>query len=120
MKMKTPFVIRKGYTESLWDDGAKPILDKIGGEIEITRASHVDPINRPSLTAWLNPLKWVENWGTLQFIKSHGLNCFGIFWKGDVKQWGLTFFDGEGNTFNTKSAAVEYEVKCLKIRHLGL
>jgi len=118
--MKTKFVVRKDYTESLWDDGAKPILDKIGGEVEITRASHVDPVKPPSVLSWLNPGNWVKNWEITNFIKVHGNECFGIFWKGDVKQWGMALLGDNNQPFHTKKAAVAFEVEYLKTHHLGL
>jgi hypothetical protein len=46
----------QGRVHCLWDDGLRPILDALGGELVITRASHVEPTADARFTADLAPV----------------------------------------------------------------
>ena len=46
----------EGRVHCLWDDALRPILDALGGELVITRASHVEPTADARFTADLAPV----------------------------------------------------------------
>jgi hypothetical protein len=116
MKTKIRFSIGTGgKLQALYSDKALPVLNKL--KVGLLRASHIDPLSRPTLRSWLNPRNWKSNISRLSYLRQHGSRAWVITWKNELSAWPDTYCDEIGQPFLSKAAAERFEVAKIERDH---
>lgn len=111
-KKSTQIVIGQNGVSAIYDDKDKALINRLGYQAE--RASHVDPLQPPKWTNWLQFWRWSSVKVLHDSYVKFGSGHWYIQWLNQFASWGVQTTDDLGRPFSTKKEAEIYEVNRLK------